>query len=88
MDALKKFFPMSFKYTKSGTNLAKGIILYIFAAIVAGLLITIAGLLIGWLPVVGAIIGWLLRVLGSLVEIYVVAGIVIQILVFAKVLKD
>ena len=88
MEALKKLFPMSFKYTKDGANLAKGIILYIVAAIVAGLLLTISTLVTVWIPVLGVVIAWLLGIVGSLVEIYVVAGIVIQVLVFVKVIKD
>ena len=51
------------------------------------ILIWLAGMIIGWIPVVGAIIGWVLRIAGILVEIYVVAGIVIQLLVFFKVIK-
>ena len=84
---LKKLFPISYKYTDSIGSLLIGILLYIVVAIVAGLLIWRAGMIIGWIPVVGAIIGWVLRIAGILVEIYVVAGIVIQLLVFFKIIK-
>ncbi len=87
MDTLKKFFPLSFKYSDTAANLVVGIILYAVAAIVVGALIWLATLITGWIPVVGALIGWALGLVGSLVELYVVAGIVILILVFSKVLK-
>ncbi len=88
MDALKKLFPLSFKFSKDVANLIVGIIVYIVVgAIVAGL-ITLSTFLTGWIPVVGPIVGWALGVVSSLIGIYVLAGIVIQILAFAKVLKD
>lgn len=79
---LKKLFPISYNKT-----LLVGIILYLVVAIVAGLLIGLAGLLTGWIPVVGAIVGWVLRIAGILVEIYVVVGIILNILVALKVIK-
>lgn len=87
MDALKKLFPISYKYADSGKNLAVGIIIYVVFAIVASVAIAIAGLLTA-IPLLGAVIAVVLRIAGTLVDIYVVAGIVIQILVFAKVIKD
>ena len=87
MDTLKKFFPLSFKYTGSVANLIIGILVYILVGIIAGALIGLAGLITGWIPVLGSIICWLLRIVGSLVEIYVVAGIIIQVLAHCKVLK-
>ncbi len=87
MDALKKLFPLSFKYTKDAANLVVGILIYIVVGILAGALIWLAGMVTGWIPVVGMLVGWILRVLGTLIDIYVVAGIVIQILAFAKVIK-
>lgn len=88
METLKKFFPLSFKRTDSVGNLIVGILLYLLVGIVAGALIWLATLIVGWLPVVGALIGWALGVVGGLVELYILAGIIIQILVFAKVIKD
>lgn len=87
MDTLKKFFPLSFKYTKDVANLIIGIIIYVLVGAVAGACIALATLLTVWIPLVGAIIGWALGIISSLVGIYVLAGIVIQILVFAKVIK-
>ena len=41
MDALKKIFPLSWKYTKDVANLLIGIIIYIVVGIVAGVVILI-----------------------------------------------
>ena len=79
---LRKYFPNSYKKSLLGS-----IITYLVVAIVAGLLIWLASLLTGWIPVVGAIIGWVLGIAATLVEVYVVAGIIIAILVKVKVLK-
>lgn len=88
METLKKLFPLSFKYTDSVANLIIGILIYLVVGIVGGVLIALAGLITGWIPVVGAVVGVLLRLIGGLVDLYILAGIVIQILVFAKVIKD
>lgn len=88
MDALKKFFPLSFKFSKDVANLIVGIIVYLIVGAIAGALVFLATLITGWIPVVGEIIGWALGVVSSLIGVYVLAGIVIQILAFAKVLKD
>ena len=88
MDTLKKFFPISFKYTSDGAQLAIGIIIYLVAGIIAGALIAISTFLTGWIPAIGALIGWVLGIVSSLIGVYVIAGIVIQVLVFCKVLKD
>ena len=88
MEALKKFFPMSFKRTDSVANLIVGILLYLLAGIVVGALIWLATAITGWIPVVGTLIGWVLGVVSTIAELYILAGIVIQILVFAKVIKE
>ncbi len=88
MESLKKFFPMSWEYTKDVPNLIKGIILYVVVGLLASALIALSGLITGWIPVVGAIVGIVLRLAGALVDVYVVAGIVIQVLVYTKVIKD
>ena len=59
MDLLKKFFPISFKYTDTVANLIIGILIYVIGNVVAGAVI---GLLAG-LP----LIGWLFSLAGSLV---------------------
>lgn len=79
MDALKKLFPLSFKYTKDVPNLIIGILLYLVVGIVGGLVIGLTVLI----PIVNLICG----LVGALLDLYVLAGIVIQILVFAKVIK-
>ena len=87
MDSLKKIFPLSWKFKDSGKDLAIGIIVYLVAGIIGGVLLAIAGLFTG-IPVLGAILGILLRVVGAIIDVYVIAGIVIEILLFAKVIKD
>ena len=76
---LKKFFPLSYKYSDTVSNLIIGILIYIVGDIIAGAVI---GLLAA-IP----LIGWLFGIIGSLVGIYCRAGIVIEVLIFAKVLK-
>lgn len=88
MDTLKKFFPISFRYVDDGVCLAIGIILYVLMGIAVGALITVATLLVGWIPgIVGTVIGWVLGSLSSLAGVYVLAGIILQILAFCKVIK-
>lgn len=88
MDFLKKFWPMAFKKNDSVGNLVIGIIIYVVVAILAGVVIALAGLLTGWIPVVGFVLGILLRAIGTLVEVYTIAGIVLKILAYFDVLKD
>ncbi len=88
MESLKKYFPMSWKYTKDVPNLIKGIIIYVLVGLLAGFVIALSGLITGWIPVIGTIVGLVLKLAGALVDVYVIAGIVIQVLVFTKVIKD
>lgn len=88
METLKKIFPLSFKRLDSVANLIIGILLYFVVGLVAGALIALATLIVGWIPVIGAIIGWALGLIGSLIGLYVLAGIIIQILAYCKVFKD
>ncbi len=88
METLKKYFPLSFKWVDTVANLVIGIIVYVVLGILAGAVIGLATLLVGWIPVVGLIIGWVLGLAGSLVGLYVLAGLVIHILVFCKVIKE
>lgn len=87
MDALKKWFPLSFQKSGSIGDLIVGIIIYLVVGVIAGLAIGFAGVLTGWIPLLGDVIAWVLRVVAALVDIYVVAGIVIQVLAFLKILK-
>ena len=87
MDTLKKLFPLSFKYDDSVAHLIVGIIIYVLVGALAGLLIGLAHVLLGWIPLVGAIVALVARVLGALLEVYVVGGIVVQVLSFLKILK-
>ena len=85
---LKKLFPISFKYADSVSSLIIGIIIYIVAAVLGGLLIGLANVLFGWSPFVNTVIILISRVLGALIEVYVVAGIVVQVLAFLKIVKE
>ena len=77
---LKKIFPLSFKYIKDVPNLIIGIVLYLVAGIVGGVLLGIAGLI----PVVGIVV----RIFGGLLDLYVLVGIIILLLVYFKIIKD
>ena len=79
MDALKKIFPLSFKYTKDVANLIIGILIYLVVGFIGGVAIGI----LAHLPIVNLVVG----IVGGLLDLYCLAGIVIQVLVFAKVLK-
>ena len=79
---LKKLFPISYEKSLLG-----GIIKYLIAAIVAGLLIWLSSALTGWIPVIGAVIGWILGIASSIVEIYVIAGIIVAILRKLDIIK-
>jgi uncharacterized oligopeptide transporter (OPT) family protein len=85
---LKKWFPLSFKYTDSVTSLVIGIIIYVVVGILAGLVIGLANILFGWIPLLGSVLALIFKVLGALIDVYVTAGIVIQVLVFCKVIKE
>jgi len=80
METLKKYFPISFKYTADVANLIIGILIYIVIGIVAGVIISVCNAI----PILWIVTG----IVGTLIDIYCVAGVVIQILVFAKVLKE
>ena len=88
MEALKKIFPLSWKYTNDVSNLIIGILVYIVVGIAAGALIALATFITGWIPVLGGILAWALRLIGSLIGIYTLAGIIILLLVYFKVIKD
>jgi len=78
---LKKLFPISYQ------GFLVALIKYVVIAIVASLLIWVAGFVTGWLPAVGALVGWALRIVGILVDVYVVVGIVLSILITLKMIK-
>ena len=79
---LKKLFPISYE-----KPMLTAIIIYIVVAIVASLLITLAGVLTGWIPLIGKLVGWVLRIVGILVDLYVVGGIAVKILLHFNVIK-
>ena len=80
MDTLKKFFPISFKYTGSVKDLIIGIVTYLVAGLSVSFLLGLVGKI---LPFLGLILG----LVGGIFDLYCTVGIVLQVLVFAKVLK-
>lgn len=90
MDAIKKIWAFSFTVQKkNATSLVVNLIVWVLAAVIAGLLIGLAGWIGGLLPeVLGGLIGWVLRIIGTIVDVYCVVGIVLAILNFCDVLKD
>lgn len=87
MNTLKKFFPLSWKYSKDVAGLIIGIIIHLVLEILIGALIGLATMITGWIPVVGALVAWVLGIVSSLLGLYILAGIVLLILLFLKVLK-
>lgn len=88
MDLLKKIFPLSWKFKADLTNFIIGIIIYIIAGAIAGLLIWVPTFIANLVPVVGGLLAAVIGAVGGLIELYVLIGIVLQILLFAKVIKD
>ena len=88
METLKKIFPLSFRWMDTVANLVIGIVVYLVVGVLAGALIALATVLVGWLPVLGGLVGWALGVVGSLVGVYCFAGLVIHVLAYFKIIKD
>ena len=88
MDILKKLFPLSWKHSNDVSNFVVGIILYVVIGIIGGAILSLSGLITGWIPVAGAVIVWALRIIGAIIDLWVTAGIVVLILVFCKVIKE
>ncbi len=86
MDMLKKYFPYSFG-TADTNGLVTKIIVYIIVALVAGIVLFLAGAITGWIPLLGAIIGVVLSIVGWVIEAYILVGIVLLVLDYLKVLK-
>ena len=88
MEFLKKYFPLSFKEHKSVTDLGIGILVYLVAGLIAGVLIWLGTAIAGWLGFIGSIIGFAFGIVGAVVDLYVLVGIIIAILVYTKVIKE
>ena len=89
MAFLKKFWPYSFTVEKKNVvSLVVNIIIQLIAAVVTGLLVWVAGMITGWIPVLGWIIGILLGAVGTIIDLYCLIGIVVSVLNFCDVLKD
>ena len=76
---MKKYFPLSFKFSDSVINLLIGLVVYIVVGAIGGVAIAI----VGAMPIIG-IVAW---VLGLALDIYVVVGIVLLLLAFFGVVK-
>lgn len=79
MDLLKKIFPLSFKYADTVANLIIGILIYVVAG-------AVVGVILGWLSLI-PILGLIFSLVSTVLGIYCLAGIVIEVLLFTKVLK-
>ena len=86
MDALKKFFPLSFG-AKEIKDLVIKIIIYIVAAAIGGAVIAIATAILAIIPLIGGLLAAVVGILGGLVGLYALLGIVILCLDYFKVLK-
>ena len=78
-ELLKKIFPLSYGFADNLTNLIIGIVIYLVAGTLVGLVLGLIGQLLSFIAFVFGFIGWVFG-------IYCTAGIVIQLLVFFKVL--
>ena len=95
MDFVKKFFPLSVKFTGETKQFVIGIVINALVWIVAPWVIgTVAGAiggLITFIPFLGWVLGPVIIVVGgfagTLVGLYGLAGLVLNILVQTKVIK-
>lgn len=84
MDILKKFFPFSFSVQQKNVNsLIACIAIYVVGFIVLSLLGVLFGWILGNIPV----LGWLVGFITGLLDTYCTGGIVLAILKFVNVLK-
>lgn len=90
MDSLKKIWAFSFVTQKKNvSSLVINLIIWVVAAVIAGLMIGLAGWIGGLLPeILSGLIGWVLRIIGTVVDLYCVIGIVLSILYYCDILKD
>ena len=79
MDLLKKLFPLSFKYADTVTNLIIGILIYVVAG-------AVVGVILGWLSLI-PLVGLIFSLISTVLGIYCLAGVVIEVLLFTEVLQ-
>ena len=84
MDVLKKIFPLSWKLTSDTTNFVIGIIVYVLAGAIFGLVAGLANAIFGWIPLLGGILAWVLRVVGGVIGAYSIVGLILLILAYFK----
>lgn len=77
MEAFVKFFPLSTQCTDFDT-FVRNLVIYI----VAGIIIGLAGALLGWIPVIGLI----LSIVFWAVDLYIVIGIVLAVLIYFNII--
>ena len=88
MDMLKKIFPFAFKDTKTNNGLIMSIIYHVVAAFVVGILCSLVGWVVSFIPFLGALIGWILGIIGSCVGLYALIGIVLACLNRVGIITD
>ena len=79
MEALKKYFPLSFREKNEISRLLVSILLYLALALGVGL---VMGIFSG-IPV----INWLFGFIGVVAEIYIAVGVALAVLDYLKIVK-
>ena len=88
MDLIKNIWFFSFKVEKkNATSLVVNLIVWVVAAVLAGLVLWLATALTGWIPLIGGLIGGIVGFVGGVIEIYSVIGIVLSVLKFLDIVK-
>ena len=73
MEILKKIFPLSFKMMGNIYDFVIGILIYVAAALVGGIVI-------GTFATIGGALGVIFGILGGLIDLYALGGIAIRCL--------
>ena len=88
MDLIKNIWFFSFKVEKKNvSSLVVNLIVWVVAAVLAGLVLWLAAALTGWIPLIGGLIGGIVGFIGGVIEIYSVIGIVLSVLKFLDIVK-
>ena len=84
MDLLKKIFPLSWKYAEDQHSFIVGIIAYLIAGFVFGLIAGLANTILGWIPLIGKLLSLALGLVGGVIGAYALVGLILLILVYFK----
>ncbi|MBE6730950.1 MAG: hypothetical protein E7564_04595 [Ruminococcaceae bacterium] len=88
MDLIKNIWFFSFKVEKkNASSLVVNLIVWVVAAVLAGLVLWLAAALTGWIPLIGGLIGGIVGFVGGVIEIYSLIGIVLSVLKFLDIVK-